>query len=405
MRHKHALVVTLTYPPDPGSVGQHASDVAEDLVHKGWRVTVYTSDRGYQDRGQKFPRNEEVNGVSVRRLAWTSFGKKTLFHRIAAQVSFVIQVIIKSILLKECGLVIVTTNLAFVVAPILKKLKGTKSLYWVMDLNPDQAIAAGMVKKKSLSAYGYNRLQSAVLSSSDAVVSLDRHMHAKVSKKTVNIRHHFIIPPWPHEAHMHQTKNFPRDFKELNRWGGKRVFMYSGNHSLVHPLHTFLGAAEHFSNDDRFVLAFVGDGAGKEAVDQMTVRYPSAPIKSLPYQPMAHLYSSLSSADVHMVSMGDKMSGCVHPCKIYNILALAKPILFLGDKNNHIYDMVSKYDIGWVVEHGDISSMRKTLAFLATVDISVIRKKGENARQLASSQFTQKALMDKFHDAIQCATT
>ena len=78
---------------------------------------------------------------------------------------------------------------------------------------------------------------------------------------------------------------------------------------------------------------------------------------SLPYQPMNHLHRSLSAADVHLVSMGDDMIGCIHPCKIYSAMAIGKPILLLGNIANHITEILDEYDIGWSVKHGDIESM------------------------------------------------
>ena len=42
----------------------------------------------------------------------------------------------------------------------------------------------------------------------------------------------------------------------------------------------------------------------------------------LPYQPIEKLSGSLSAADLHVVVMGDQYVGIVHPCKIYNVLAV-----------------------------------------------------------------------------------
>jgi len=49
-----------------------------------------------------------------------------------------------------------------------------------------------------------------------------------------------------------------------------------------------------------------------------------ANVLCLPYQPLNQLAASLSAADAHAVVMGEAMLGLVHPCKIYNILAVAR---------------------------------------------------------------------------------
>jgi len=79
------LIFSQVFIPDPASVGQHIADVAFELVRRGYRVRVYTSRRGYDDPTQKYPKREFINGVDVRRLPFSSFGKKSTFTRILAR--------------------------------------------------------------------------------------------------------------------------------------------------------------------------------------------------------------------------------------------------------------------------------------------------------------------------------
>ena len=85
---KTLLVLSQVYPPDPASVGQHVADAASEMVKRGYRVVVLTSARGYDDPTQKYTRKETVNGVEIRRLPLSSFGKKSIFLRLLGQFSF-----------------------------------------------------------------------------------------------------------------------------------------------------------------------------------------------------------------------------------------------------------------------------------------------------------------------------
>ena len=123
---------------------------------------------------------------------------------------------------------------------------------------------------------------------------------------------------------------------------------------------------------------------------------PLSPIDSLPYQPIENLKYSLSAADIHLVSMGNSMAGCVHPCKVYGAMAIGKPILLLGNNNNHISEIINKYDIGWSVEHGDIDAMLNILTYLRDVEEEVLLQKGKNAKEAISTRFSQKLLMNEF---------
>ena len=37
--------------------------------------------------------------------------------------------------------------------------------------------------------------------------------------------------------------------------------------------------------------------------------------------------------------MGEKFAGIVHPCKIYNVLAIGTPVLYIGPKESHVVDL------------------------------------------------------------------
>jgi colanic acid biosynthesis glycosyl transferase WcaI len=62
-------------------------------------------------------------------------------------------------------------------------------------------------------------------------------------------------------------------------------------------------------------------------------------IKCLPYQPLAALSASLSAADLHIVVMGDPFVGIIHPCKVYNIMAVGSRMLYIGPKESHVTDL------------------------------------------------------------------
>ena len=88
----------------------------------------------------------------------------------------------------------------------------------------------------------------------------------------------------------------------------------------------------------------------------------------IPYQPIEKLSASLSAADLHVVVMGDKYVGIVHPCKIYNVLAANRAFLYIGPEESHVADIIRK--LSYVSAHGDVDgvvanilrAMRNTVA-------------------------------------------
>jgi hypothetical protein len=90
-------------------------------------------------------------------------------------------------------------------------------------------------------------------------------------------------------------------------------------------------------------------------VREFAVRHELGNVKCLPYQPLDELSSSLSAADLHVVVMGDAFVGIVHPCKIYNIMSIGVPALYIGPAPSHITDLGHSRLL--LTRHGDVAGV------------------------------------------------
>ena len=199
-------------------------------------------------------------------------------------------------------------------------LKGGRLIFWVMDLNPDEAIAAGWLKENSFAAGAMSRLLAYSLRHAERIVVLDRFMKQRIVAKGIPEEKMVTIAPWSHNDAVRFDPVGREKFRLGNNLSGKFVVMYSGNHSPCHSLDTLLGAAGKLADRDDIEFCFVGGGSEYEKVKAYARETKLRNILCLPYQPLSELPSSLSSADLHVVVMGDAFTGIVHPCKIYNIL-------------------------------------------------------------------------------------
>jgi hypothetical protein len=136
--------------------------------------------------------------------------------------------------------------------------------------------------------------------------------------------------------------------------------MYSGNHSPCHPLDTLLEAADKIQHGSTsgtpIVFCFVGGGSELTKVEAFVRDRNLQNVVCLPYQPVGKLGASLSAADLHVVVMGDPFVGIVHPCKVYNILRLGVPFLYIGPAQSHISEILPPGAAGdWahVFRHGN----------------------------------------------------
>ena len=400
---KRLLLVSQGYLPDPVSVGQHMADVAEEMSRRGWEVTVMTANRGYDDPKEKYLAKERIREVNVIRLPLSSLGKRTIVHRLVGQVAFCMQAALRGLLGKRPDAVLVTTSppMGGVVGWLIGWLRGSSVTFWGMDLNPDQAIAQGLVSEKALLARVFEWFNRRLLRQATTVVALDAYMADSLQEKVAMNGKLHVLPPWPMEGYLELIEHDDNPFRKEHRLEGKFVYMYSGNHSPSHPLATFLESAKRLSGDDGIRFLFVGGGMGKKEVDEFIAREESQNVISLPYQALDQIKYSLSAADVHLVSMGEAMVGCVHPCKFYGALALGKPIFLIGPQRSHIGDVLRGHAVGWQIEHGDVDGAVQVLRACAHAPPEEIAARGATGRTFIREELSKEILCGKFCDLVE----
>jgi glycosyltransferase involved in cell wall biosynthesis len=358
------LLLNQCFYPDVVSTAQHLTDLATALTTRGHDVTVIASDRGYDDPAVRFNRRERWNNIDIIRIPSLSFGKNSRWRRAFNFASFLLVCALRLLALGRFDVVVALTSppLISFLGALFVKLKGGKFCFWVMDLNPDEAIAAGWLDEKSLSSRGLQRMLNYSLNVAARTVVLDRFMKERVVAKGFDPARIAIVPPWSHDDHVQYSAAGREDFRREHGLSEKFVVMYSGNHSPCHPLDTLLDAARSLREQPEIVFCFVGGGSEQVKVRDLAAKHDLTNLKCLPYQPLDELSSSLSAADLHVVVMGDRFVGIVHPCKIYNIMSVGAPTLYIGPTPSHVTDIASQQQFHFsIATHGDVESVIKAI--------------------------------------------
>jgi glycosyltransferase involved in cell wall biosynthesis len=378
-------------------------DAAAEMARRGFRVVVLTSGRGYEDPSVKYKPQEMIDGVEVVRLPLSSFGKKTISIRLLGQASFLLQCILRGLFVRQLAGILVSTSppMCSIAALVIRLLRSVPIKFWVMDLNPDQMIALGIIRPGSLPARSFDFLNRQVLSVASQVVVLDRFMAQRLLTKRGVQEKLVVLPPWPHEDHLQTVAHVDNPFRVEHRLNGRFVFMYSGNMSLASPLTTILEAVLRLREDTTIFFMFIGGGLGKKEVEAVFEKHRPPNMAMLPYQPLSKLQYSLSAADVHVVALGNDMVGIIHPCKVYGAMAVARPILLLGPVPSHLSDILEQYRIGWQVHHGDVDGVVRTMQQIAATDPAQLQTMGLAARRAISTEFSKAYLCGNFCDVLE----
>lgn len=418
MKRATYLIVSQVYVPDPASVGQHMHDAARELAARGWRVVVYASARGYDDPSRRYPGRELRDGVEIRRLPFSSFGKGSLRSRLAGGMVFLAQASLRALFLRRLTGVMISTSppMASAAGLAISLLRRVPLAFWVMDLNPDQAVVTAGIAEGSLPARALEATNRAAARRARTIVLLDRFMERRLAGRWPLAGKTAVLPPWPHDDHLEAVPHAENPFRREQGWEGERVFMYSGNISPVHPVAPILEAARALEADGHHEAAgaaggepgraplrfvFVGGGAGREAIEAYVGEHRLRTVSTLPYQPLDRLRYSLSAADVHMVTMGDAMVGIVHPCKIYGALRVERPVLFVGPAESHVGEILTGSEAGWQVEQEDVEGLVGTIRAIAALPEAELARRGRAGAEAIAGRYSKEHLCGAFVDRLE----
>jgi colanic acid biosynthesis glycosyl transferase WcaI len=354
------LILNQAFYPDVVSTAQHATDLAVALTEAGHEVRVICSRRAYDEPSSVFPRHQTWKGVRIERVGSTGLGKDSKWRRAIDFATFIAACTIRLLFSPRADVIVTLTSppLLSFVAALVVPLKAKRLVFWSMDLNPDEAIAAGWLRENSPVARLLSRLLVHSLQRADRIIALDRFMKQRIEAKGVDEAKITVIPPWSHDEYVRFNPAGREEFRARYGLTRKFVVMYSGNHSPCHPLDTLLQAAERMANREDIVFCLVGGGSEFRKVHQGLHLRSARNIQCIPYQPIEKLSASLSAADLHVVLMGDLFVGIVHPCKIYNILAVSRPFLYVGPRESHIGDILAQAPrLGYAHRHGDVDQV------------------------------------------------
>ena len=251
------LLLSQVFYPDVVATAQYLTDLGANLSAAGHEVTALCSSHGYDNPTDKYPRNETWKGIRIRRVPVWSLGKKSKIRRILGFASFFLSSFTSLMLMARQDVVVVTTPppMLSVMAALFVQLRGGRLLFWNMDLNPDEAIAAGWMKPDSLAAQLLGSALRYSLCVSSSIVVLDRFMKDRlVAKGTPEVKVH-VVPVWSLDQTIYYDVEGRESFRKQLGVEKKFVVMYSGNHSPLHPLDTVLQAALRLRDDPG--IAFV----------------------------------------------------------------------------------------------------------------------------------------------------
>ncbi len=403
----HVVLLNQAFHPDVVATAQMGKDLADALVRRGHSVTAIASRSIYGKKGASLPKREEIpvrggGAIHASRVGMSVFGKAGIAARIADFGLFYLLAMWRLLTLKRPDVVICYTTPPFIgLAGIVSRwLRGSKAVYWVMDLYPDLPVACGVMKEKGLATRFFERLNRFILKHSDVNIVLGRCMQERVVSKGTPEPRVRIIPVWADLNGIEPVDHATNPLRAT--WAPKREFliMYSGNFGLGHDAQTIIGAMRALKDDKTVRFIFIGGGKRRKEVEAAVKEFGLTNATFEDYRPRSELSQSLSAGDVHLISLKEGVEGIMVPSKMYGIMAVARPSLFVGHPTSEIARVLDESGSGMTVREGDSASLTAKILELKN-DPARTRSMGESGRRAIAGHYDSAAACGQWIDMLE----
>ena len=337
------------FHPDQSATAQLLTDLAVGLATYGIGVTVLTGRLGYLGGETAVPCEEQYKGVTVRRVWSTRFGRQSTLGRLFDYLSFYLASAWAAVQTKDVDCVVVLSDppILSVQAVLLGRLKGWKTVCWLQDVFPEIAVRAGTLRE-GLRARLFRWAANWSLRSSDRVIVVGRCMERCLLAFGLQRDRVVLIPNWADGDHL--TPVAPEDnwFRKQHGLEGQIVVMYSGNLGVVHETEALIPLIHYLQGMREVCFLFVGEGQGKTRLQNWVCQERLENVRFLGYQNKEHLRYSLSAGDIHLVTLRSEMEGLSVPSKMYGIMAVGRPVVFIGPDGSEVASLIRESGCGEV---------------------------------------------------------
>ncbi len=358
------LCVNQFYWPDVAATGQLLQDLCEELSLKGHRVTVLAGLAGYSG-ASRLLRREAHNGVAILRRGASGANRKSLAARVWGYLSFYGSAFLAMMAIQKPDIILVESTPPLIVAAgaMVSILRRIPLVHVVQDLYPEVAEELGAIRKDGLAAKAFRRLHRRALSRASKIIVLGRDMRDKVAASYgVDPARIEIVANWADieslDSSIHEAEKLRRE------WGieGKKVVMYSGNLGRVHLFEEVMAVAERWRARQDVVFLCIGSGPGWGFVAKEKERRKLDNVILKGYQDRRLLGASLACGDVHLITQKPETLGLVVPSKLYGVMAVGRPVVYVGPQESEVALTLKECQAGLVVAPGDVAGLEAALA-------------------------------------------
>lgn len=392
------LVSEVFFPDTDIASANIATEIALKLKEQ-FEVHVICGPENYE-RGNVSGSQMSPEGIRIHRWGYFNFDKNHKIKRLIRVIGIALGLLVYGLRIRKNDKAFVISNPAFITPffALLKWLKGFEYILLMHDVFPENLVTGNYIKPTNLFYKFLKKVFILSRRSADKIIVIGRDMKELLledlpdSGKTKIA----IIPNWADTAEIFPCDNlaYNNDEQFRNQLKDKIVILFAGNHGVLQNLMAFLKIVELVDNPELLFL-FAGGGGTKNELKEYVASQQLKNVLFLPSFPRHQLNEVLNLSHIGLVSLSDSFYGVGVPSKTYNILSAGRPILFMGNVETEIGQLITENKIGWGFQYADASAVIQFLEKLSSGMLPQISEMGLKGRKIVEDEFAKNIILEK----------
>ncbi len=389
------LLIHRWFWPDAPPYASMLRSIGRKLVEEGHEVTVLTAQPSYNraTRGEKRPRVEQLDGMTVRRARLLPESKRNYLLRGLNMLLFM-GAVRRTILAAKGGqaydAVMASTMPPVLVAASARRAarrRGAAFLYHMMDIYPEIALVSGMKKEGALTRW-LGRVDARNCEQAARVIVLSEDMKEALALRGLDV------------ANVELRNNFRLESFDGDETGaalppglakpeGAFRLLFAGNLGRFQGLEQVLEAVQLLAPDHpELRLDFLGEGHARARLEEQAGALLGRQVFFHGYLPLEQAAAAVRTADLSLVTLQPDIIRYAYPSKTMTCLAEGSPLLAMVESDSELARMVRDEQVGFVAPQEDPAALAEALREALATAPTQRAAMGARARDLAERAFT-----------------
>lgn len=391
---RDVLFLCQFFYPEYNSSATLPFDTARYLAQSGYSVDALCGyPREYNTSGEVSAR-EMKDGVSIHRLHYIQFSRRSKLGRLINYFSFTLSVLLHIFEIKNYKTVIVYSNppVLPIAAIWANRLFNTKIIFVSYDVYPEVAYASGSLTSGGAIAQVMRGINRSLFRRVCAVVALTDEMREFLlrNRPELSADRTVTIPNWAHEAPVEGAANARR---KLGYAEDDFVVSYFGNLGVCQDETALIQAMELLKDRPHIKFMVAGHGSKLPDVRQAAEHLPN--VKLCGFLTGEDFDRAVAASSCGIVSLERGLMGMCAPSKYYSYLQGGLPVLTVAERESYLAEESVRQAVGLFSETGDGAQLAQNILSLYQSP-EMCGKMSKNALMLYTGRYAKSVGLARY---------